>query len=98
MTAAELNLHVNTGLTGVNSAPKAFRRARCVRLFIIMGSARRARDVTAVSAVAARCPRAEVAFNDSEKSGAPATPHYLSSAACTFVCVAFVYTRSRAGN
>jgi hypothetical protein len=29
-------------------APKAFRRARCVRLFIIMGG-----DVTAVSAVAA---------------------------------------------
>jgi len=66
--------------------PKAFRRARCVRLFIIMGS-----DVTAVSAVLLQCsrvcPRAEVAFNDSEKSGAAAatriTPH-LPAHLCVF--------------
>jgi hypothetical protein len=62
VTATELNLHVNTGLTGVNAAPKALLGGGGVHLFIIMATAS---DVIRVVA----CPRAEVAFNDSEKSG-----------------------------
>lgn len=85
MTAAELNLHVNTGLKGVNSAPKAFRRARCVRLFIIMGE-----SVTSPGGECCCCSRVHALRLHlmTRKKVVVATSHYLPIC----VCAAFVYS------